>query len=166
MRNAFLYNVYHEMKQRCLNPRCKSWPRYGGRGIKVCPEWTAPNGVYTFQEWALAAGWQEGLTLDRRDNDGDYTPDNCRFVTRAENLRNRTMTPAWRAAILAAAAIGRRSMTPKRLEACRANVAKARQARSDAAEDRAWQTLIDSPDPRGVKLTTPTTAPAPPPVRA
>lgn len=154
MRNVFLLGVWNAMKQRCRNPRCKLWPHYGGRGIGVCPEWLAPNGFYAFQDWALGAGWAEGLTLDRTDNDGDYTPANCRFVTRAENLRNRRMTPAWRAAILKAQAAsyaaprtekqraaGRvniakarqsllmRRMTPIRLEAMRANLTKARAAR-------------------------------------
>ena len=128
-KHAFLYSVYHAMKQRCFNPKCKIFPHYGARGITVCDEWSAPNGVYAFTDWAIAAGWQEGLTLDRINNDGNYEPSNCRFVTRAENLRNRRMTPAWRAAIdrmLSFSHKRRHTMTPKKLAACRANMAKAR----------------------------------------
>lgn len=142
-RNVFLLNVWNAMKQRCFNPRCRIYPHYGGRGITVCEEWKAPNGFWAFQDWAIAAGWAEGLTLDRTNNDGNYDPRNCRFVTRTENLRNRRMTPRWRAAVLAAAAIGRRTMTPTKMAACRANMAKARsvanslprsQAQLDAAK--------------------------------
>lgn len=130
MRNLFLLGVWNAMKQRCLNPRCKLWPHYGGRGITVCPEWIAANGFWAFQDWALSSGWAEGLTLDRTDNDGNYAPGNCRFVTRAENLRNRRMTPAWRAAIDKARAISYRlPRTEKQREAGRRNLTIARQSR-------------------------------------
>lgn len=125
-KHAFLYSVYYAMKQRCFNQKCKIFPHYGGRGITICDDWAAPNGVHAFTEWAINAGWAEGLTLDRIDNGGNYEPGNCRFVTRAENLRNRTMTPKWLAQIKRMQFVGCRTITPSRIAASRANVAKAR----------------------------------------
>lgn len=60
--------------------------RYGGRGITVCEEW---HDFLCFADWALAHGWERGLHIDRVDNNGPYTPDNCRFVTPLANNQNR-----------------------------------------------------------------------------
>ena len=84
-----LYWCWKAIKQRCLNPRCRAYHNYGGRGVTVCDEWL---NFEPFLAWALDAGWQKGLDLDRIDNDGDYTPNNCRFVTRRENINNRRKT--------------------------------------------------------------------------
>lgn len=84
-----LYWCWKAIKQRCLNPRCRAYRNYGGRGITVCDEWMD---FEPFLAWALDAGWQKGLDLDRIDNDGNYTPSNCRFVTRRENVNNRRKT--------------------------------------------------------------------------
>lgn len=72
------------MKQRCRDPNGKSYKNYGGRGIKVCQEWT--DDFEAFYTWAMAHGYQEGLTIDRIDNDGDYKPDNCQWITLEENV--------------------------------------------------------------------------------
>ena len=135
MQNKRLYGVYNGMKQRCFNPKCAIWEHYGGRGITVCGEWLRRRGRVAFMAWAEANGYREGLCIDRVDNDGDYSPGNCRWVTRAENLRNRRMTPKW-AAFLAkqmarihSGEYGKRRMTEKRLEALRRNMAKARETR-------------------------------------
>lgn len=82
-----LHTKYNHMKERCANPNNKRYDRYGGRGIKVCEEWL--NDYYAFEKWALENGWREGLAIDRIDNDGNYEPTNCRFVTTAENNQNR-----------------------------------------------------------------------------
>jgi hypothetical protein len=73
------------MRDRCNNPRRKSWAGYGGRGIKVCEEW---DDYGVFRDWALANGWNRSLQIDRIDNDGPYSPENCRIVDARTNLRN------------------------------------------------------------------------------
>ena len=82
-----LYNVWGMMKQRCFNEKASGYERYGGRGIKVCDEWAKSSDA--FYKWAMENGYKEGLQIDRIDNNGDYSPDNCRWVTLAENLKNR-----------------------------------------------------------------------------
>ena len=83
-----LYSVWQNMVQRCERPGHPWWRRYGGRGIKVCTEWR--KDVRAFVRWALANGYRQGLEIDRIDNDGNYEPANCRFVTHSENLHNRS----------------------------------------------------------------------------
>ncbi len=73
------------MKQRCSNPAATKYDRYGGRGITVCDEWR--EDFQTFYDWAMANGYSDDLTIDRIDNDGDYEPSNCQWITQAENTR-------------------------------------------------------------------------------
>ncbi|GDY37690.1 hypothetical protein ACINB_35820 [Acidovorax sp. NB1] len=82
-----LYVVWHSMKARCQIPSAGPYERYGGRGISVCQEWS--DSYVKFRDWALAAGYKQGLQIDRRDNDGDYEPGNCRWVTPVVNANNR-----------------------------------------------------------------------------
>lgn len=84
-----LYWCWKAIKQRCLNPKCHAYYNYGGRGITVCDEWMD---FEPFLAWALDSGWEKGLDIDRIDNDGDYRPENCRFVTRSENINNRRVS--------------------------------------------------------------------------
>lgn len=90
MKSHKLYPVYHNMIARCYADRpwnAAHYRCYGGRGIKVCDEWRkSPS---SFFRWALESGYREGLYLDRRDNDGDYTPENCRWVSSTESGRNK-----------------------------------------------------------------------------
>lgn len=81
-----LYGVWKSMKDRCFNPKATYFYLYGGRGITVCDEWKlCPDG---FCEWGMVNGYILGLKLDRIDNNGNYGPHNCRFVTPAENNKN------------------------------------------------------------------------------
>ena len=84
-----LYNSWQNMKQRCTNPNHPKYHCYGGRGIKICDEWLLIEG---FAKWALSSGWVRGLTIDRINNDGDYEPSNCRWVSHAENSRKKSTT--------------------------------------------------------------------------
>lgn len=74
-----LYQVWQNFKQRCCNPKNPGYKHYGGRGIKVCASWM--NDPEKFMKWGLANGWEKGLVIDRENNDGNYSPRNCRFVT-------------------------------------------------------------------------------------
>lgn len=84
-----IYDIHQAIKQRCLNPKQKVYARYGGRGIKICDEWLDYK---TFKKWALDNGYQEGYDIDRIDNDGNYEPNNCRFVSHIDNCNNRNST--------------------------------------------------------------------------
>ena len=80
-----LYRIYYNMITRCTNPKVRSYARYGGRGIKVCKEWADFS---KFKQWALSHGYDNNLTIDRIDNDGDYEPSNCQWVTAREQSLN------------------------------------------------------------------------------
>lgn len=83
-----LYRIYKNMLSRCYSPsKGKGYERYGGRGIRVCQEWL--ESFEAFRDWALDHGYGENLELDRIDNNGDYSPENCRFVSHQVNNRNR-----------------------------------------------------------------------------
>jgi hypothetical protein len=74
-----LYFCWKGMRQRCNNPNVTGHKNYIGRGISICPEW---GNFEVFAKWALANGYQDDLSLDRIDNEGNYAPKNCRWATR------------------------------------------------------------------------------------
>lgn len=81
-----LYKVWSGMKQRCYNPNAEEYHNYGARGISVCDEWLV---FENFQKWALDNGYAQDLTLDREDNNGNYCPANCRWVTQMVQQNNK-----------------------------------------------------------------------------
>ena len=89
-----LFRIWQHMKARCYNPNYKFYSYYGGRGITICDEWR--NDFISFQQWSLSHGYTDELTLDRINTNGNYEPDNCRWVTRKiqqnNNRRNLNFT--------------------------------------------------------------------------
>ena len=81
-----LYIRFDGIKKRCYNKKDKDYKNYGGRGIKICDEWL--NDYTKFHEWALNSGYKKGLTIDRINNNGNYEPNNCRWITNKEQQRN------------------------------------------------------------------------------
>ena len=82
-----LHSVWFGMKQRCYNRSSEDYRNYGGRGIDICFKWI--NDFRSFINWGIENGWEEGLTIDRKDNNRGYSPKNCRFVTKSINNQNR-----------------------------------------------------------------------------
>ena len=85
--NFRLYRVWDGIIQRCYNPNATNYNNYGGRGIKMHDEWR--NSFSSFEIFCIENGWKHGLQIDRIDNSEGYFPNNIRFVTRADNLRNK-----------------------------------------------------------------------------
>ena len=86
LRHKRIYNIWRSMRQRCMNPNCYSYKHYGAKGVSVCDEWQDPK---VFSEWAYKNGYADDLTIDRIDVNGNYTPDNCRWVTQKVQQNNR-----------------------------------------------------------------------------
>lgn len=96
-----IWRSWYDCKNRCLDTRAHDWKHYGGRGIKVCERWLDPSpirenktGKFTPQGLLnfytdMEMTWFPRATIDRIDNDGDYTPENCRWVTKSENVGKR-----------------------------------------------------------------------------
>lgn len=80
-----LYSMYRTMLTRCRNPKSRSYPHYGGRGIKVCERWLS---FANFVE-DMAPSYAVGLTIEREDNDKDYEPGNCSWIPKGQQARNR-----------------------------------------------------------------------------
>ena len=78
--------IWCGIKERCQNPNADNYKWYGGKGVKLCDEWQE---FLPFYNWAISHNWEHGLTVDRIDGDGDYSPDNCRLITIKQQCRNR-----------------------------------------------------------------------------
>lgn len=83
-----LYSIWHGMKKRCLDANDANYFRYGGRGICICAEWQSD--FKNFADWALNNGYTDELTIDRIDNDGNYCPENCRWVAPSVQCNNKS----------------------------------------------------------------------------
>ena len=84
-----IWSIHKGMFSRCDNPKDKSYPYYGGKGITVCEEWRDSS---AFTQWALQNGYQASLTIDRIDPKGNYCPKNCRWISKEENSRYNSNT--------------------------------------------------------------------------
>lgn len=79
-----IYSIWKGMNKRCNNKNCKDYKWYGGKGIKVCDEW---SNYLNFRNWALSHGFAKGLTIDRIESHKDYEPSNCQWITQSENSK-------------------------------------------------------------------------------
>lgn len=82
-----LYRIWQGMIRRCENMHDSSYPLYGGRGIRVCDEWR--NNYPEFREWAIANGYRDDLSIDRINNDNEYSASNCRWANNKEQQNNK-----------------------------------------------------------------------------
>lgn len=85
-----IYEVWRAIKSRCYNPKSISYRWYGAKGVTMCEDWK--NNCDSFYSWAMSNGYKKGLQIDRINNDTGYYPENCRFVTPKENIRNNSTT--------------------------------------------------------------------------
>lgn len=85
--NTRLHGIWAAMKSRCYNPKNNRFKNYGGKGIEVCEDWQS---FKPFYDWAMANGYREDLTLDRKDGNKNYCPENCRWATQEEQQNNRS----------------------------------------------------------------------------
>lgn len=92
MSDTRLYRIYKKMYRRCYRPQTKYYENYGGRGIEICQEWLGEHGFENFAKWALENGYADNLSIDRKDNDKGYSPDNCKWSTAKEQANNTRST--------------------------------------------------------------------------
>lgn len=88
-KNTRLYNIWMNMKQRCSNKNHPKYKNYGAKGISVCDEWLS---MINFYNWAMDNGYNEDLTIDRINLNGNYEPNNCQWISLSENSRKKTTT--------------------------------------------------------------------------
>lgn len=83
-------NIYKSMKSRCYNKNNNRYSSYGARGIEICPEWLGCDGFINFNNWSINNGYNDSLTIDRINTDGNYEPSNCRWTTYKIQENNKT----------------------------------------------------------------------------
>ena len=89
-RDTEIYSKWCGMKSRCHNQNCKAFEHYGGRGIGVCDEWMKDFNI--FYEWSINNGWEKGYSIERKDVNGNYCPQNCEWIPLSEQAKNKTNT--------------------------------------------------------------------------
>lgn len=94
MTKTRIFGIWKGMRQRCNYKKAKDFHNYGGRGIKVCSEWE--NSFIAFKDWAIQNGYADNLTIDRINVNGNYEPANCRWITMAEQQKNRRNCKAYK----------------------------------------------------------------------
>lgn len=82
-----LHYIYYNIKQRCYNEKNPAYKYYGGKGITMCNEWL--NDINTFCKWAIEKGYSDNLTIERIDVNGNYEPDNCKWITKTQQGYNK-----------------------------------------------------------------------------
>lgn len=87
-----VFGVYNGMKKRCYKSKTDNFMNYGGRGIKICDEWLGKYGFNNFHLWSMENGYRKGLSIDRIDVNGNYSPDNCKWSTVLEQANNKRNT--------------------------------------------------------------------------
>jgi len=90
VRRERLHGIWQAMKTRCNNTNSKEYQYYGARDIRVCSSWN--ESYQTFKTWALANGYDDSLTIERKDVDGDYSPDNCKWIPMRQQFFNKRRT--------------------------------------------------------------------------
>lgn len=92
MRKTKIYSKWQNIKRRCIDKKDSHYKYYGGRGISVCEEWLGEHGFENFYKWAMSSGYEDGLSIERKDVNGDYCPENCTWIHLKYQAKNKTNT--------------------------------------------------------------------------